>query len=179
MFAPSCWLRPSDIAGHLPVPDNGAANPERDLVFPSLMRLWQETHAFDITTNATTEESVVSPLIYGPFVITEIGFRSGSAGGASQLLRLGVADHNTNPTSLLDTGSGTPGRLTTDSVRTVAAFYATTVFERHKLNQEFHQGTARLIWMLNNTTAAGVTVVGHVTIAHCAYRDAFYRSTWS
>jgi len=168
MLAPACWLHPSGIVGHLPVPTGAAPDLLRASPFPALLPTWQETFSFDFSVNATTEESLASPLIHGPFLLKEIGFRSGSAGGASQLLLLGIGNMSPAPQTLLATPAGLPNRLASDSARTVASYYLTNIFERHALHQEVRQGCCRLIWTLNNLTGAAVTVVGHVTIQHCA-----------
>lgn len=162
----ACSIRPRANGALTPPDALGPARHERGDVFAALVADWQEVLAFDLTVNATTEESVVSRLISGPFRIDEIGFRSGSAGGTSQQLRVAVGDDSPAPGAVVGSGHGVPASLTTDSSRTVGVFYATTIFERHRLSQIYHEGTSRIAWILNNTTGAAVTVLGHVIITH-------------
>lgn len=173
MLAPSCWLRPSGIVGHLPVPEGAAPDLHRTSPFPGLLPIWQETFAFDLTTATLSEESAVSRIIYGPFIVLEIAFRASTAATVSLFLRLGVGDNGTLPTTTLGSPYGIPASGATDTTRTVGAFYLTNVFERHTLYQEFRTGTARLIWMFNNTSGVSINVVGHVTIQHCAEMPAY------
>jgi hypothetical protein len=144
----------------------GAPDADRADPFGSFLADWQELIAFDITVNATTEEGISSRLINGPFLIEEVGFRSSAAGGSSQQLRIGVGDTSPGGQAVVGSDSGLPTSLASDSSRTVGTFYAANVYERHQMRWLSQSGTARLQFVLNNTTAGAVTVVGHVLITH-------------
>jgi hypothetical protein len=167
MHDTSCLLRPGYGGVIAPVVGSSDPNYARCDPFRPLVALHAETLAFDITVNATSEEGVVSRLIYGPFRLDEIAFRSSASGGASQQLRFCVGDQNVAPTTVVGVESGVPAQVSTDAARTIGTYYATNVYERHALAQFFRTGTARLIFMMNNTTAGAITIVGHVTLTHC------------
>lgn len=162
----ACSVRPKANGATSPPDALGRPTLDRADPFPSLVADWQEVLAFDLTVNATSEEGVASRLISGPFRIDEIGFRSGSAGGVSQQLRVAIGDTFPAAQAVVGSDSGVPTGIATDSSRTVGTWFATTVFERHRLTFISRTGTARIAWILNNTTGAGVTVLGHVVITH-------------
>jgi hypothetical protein len=166
----SCSLRPKPNGALTPSDGLGPTRLDRGDPFPELVADWQELIAFDITVNATSEEGVASRLISGPFAMLEASFRSSAAGGSSQQLRIGIGDTFPAPQAVVGSDSGIPSGIVTDSSRSVGTFYATSVFERHQLAFVSQTATARLIFVLNNTTAGAVTVVGHVLIAHLVPR---------
>lgn len=161
-----CSLRRFPNAALLGAPGAGAPDLIRADPFPGLVEDWQEILAFDLTVNATSEEGVSSRLIYGPFLIAEIAFRSSAAGGSSQQLRVSVGDTLPAAQTVVGSDSGVPSGITTDSSRSVGTFFATTVYERHNLRWLSQTATARLQMILNNTTAGAVTLVAHVVIIH-------------
>lgn len=162
----ACSVRPVPNGARLPSAGPGAPVLDRGDPFPVLVADWTEILAFDLTVNATSEEGIASKLISGPFRIDELAFRSGSAGGVSQQLRVSVGDTFPAAQAVMGSDSGLPTAQATDSSRSVGTFYATTVYERHIIRFVSQTGTARIQWILNNTTGAGVTVLGHVVITH-------------
>lgn len=122
--------------------------------------------AWDITVNATAEEGIATRLITGPFMLTEVAFRSSAAGGVSQQIRIVTADLFPAPATVIGTESGLPNQLATDASRSIGTFYANSTYERHALRWINRSGTARLVFMVNNTTAGAVTIAGHVVVQH-------------
>lgn len=167
----ACSLRPVPNGALTPPSGPGDPRPDRFDPFPELVADWQEVIAFDLTVNATTEEGVASRLIYGSFAITEIALRSSAAGNASQLFRIATGDTLPAPQAVVGSESGAPSALVTDSSRTVGSFYLTSTYERHNMHFVNRSGTARLLFILNNTTAGAVTVVGTLNLVHLRARD--------
>jgi hypothetical protein len=162
----ACTLRPRANGALTPPLLADVPPPPRHDPFPGLVPSWSEEIAFDITVNATSEEGIAGPVIYGPFTITEIALRSSASGGASQQVKIAIGDDNTPASTAVGTPAGVPDRIITDTARTVPTYYATNVYERHQLHLTHRTGTARLQIYVNNTTAGAVTIVGHIAITH-------------
>ncbi len=162
----ACSVRPVPNGALTPSVGIGPARSDRHDPFPGFVADWQDVIAFDLTVNATSEEGVATREIYGPFILEEISFRSGSAGGSSQQLRVAIGNDFPAPQAVVGSGAGTPQPMTTDSARTVGTFFATTVFERHQVRVLSRTDLTRIAFILNNTTGGAVTIVGHVAITH-------------
>ena len=166
MHDTACALRPVPNGALMASPALASPDHVRGDPFPGLVADWSELLPFDLTVNAGTEEGIASRLLYGPFLITEIAFRSSGAGNASQLLKLATGDTSPAGQTVVGSDNGVLAPVTTDSSRTVGTFYATNVYERHRVDLLSQTTQTRLQVILNNTTAGAITIIGHVGILH-------------
>lgn len=166
MHDQACPLRPVPNGALMASPALASPDHVRGDPFPPLVADWAEILPFDLTVNAGTEEGVASRLISGPFLITEVAFRSSGAGNASQLLKFATGDTFPAGQAVVGSDSGVLAPVTSDSARTVGTFYATSAYERHRLDVLSQTTQTRVQVILNNTTAGAITIIGHIGILH-------------
>jgi hypothetical protein len=168
MHAPGCYSPTQYARGHRMVAaDTTTPRDRARLVLPALRDDWCETISIDFTIGATSQESVLSRLIYGPFRIASWGGRTGTAATNSMRLQLSVANTDSLTLTDLTARQNISREIMTDAathfvggldLTTLWVFVAPNFVERGPL--------ARVVATANNTSAGAQVVTAIISIVH-------------